>query len=143
MMKAVPLTVLPLIAYNLIGYGLSGADPWATELVAVPMPSGAGWQLRLGDLLIVFAIALLYVEVVRATDASRGTVLNRTMSIVVLFVYVAEFLAADVAAHSVFFLLTAIALFDVVAGFSIRAARRDTAPERNDAALEKDAGEAL
>lgn len=125
MIKAIPLTVLPLIAYNLIGYGLSGADPWATGVVVVPMPSGAQWTLRLGDLLVAFAIAMLYFEVVRLTGASRGAVVNRTLSILVMAAYLAEFLAAEAAAHSVFFFLTMIAMFDVVAGFSIRAARRD------------------
>jgi hypothetical protein len=132
MMHAVPLTVLPLIAYNLVGYGLSGADPWAIELYAVPMLSGARWSLRLGDLLVVFAIAMLYVEVVRAAAASRGAFVNRTLSVVVLVVYVAEFVAADVAADSVFFILTAIALVDVVAGFSIRKARREAVPDQDD-----------
>jgi hypothetical protein len=131
MMRAVPLTVLPLIAYNLIGYGLSGADPWATELLAVPMPSGARWSLRLGDVLVVFAIAMLFVGVVRAAEAPRVAVLHRILSILVLIVYVAEFLAADVAAHSVFFILTVIALADVVAGFSIRTAQRKTVPDRD------------
>jgi uncharacterized membrane protein (DUF485 family) len=131
MMHAVPLTVLPLIAYNLIGYSLSGADPWATEFLAVPMPSGARWSPRLGDVLVVFAIAMLYVEVVRAAAPSPGAALNRILSTVVLIVYVAEFLAADVAAHSVFFILMAIAIADVVAGCAIRRARREVAPDRD------------
>lgn len=129
MIKAIPLTVLPLIAYNLIGYGLAGADPWATELIVVPMPSGAEWTLRLGDLLVALAIAMLYVEVARLMDAQRGAVVNRTLSILVMAAYLAEFLAAEAAAHSVFFFLTMIAMFDVVAGFSIRAARRDRGAE--------------
>lgn len=130
MMHALPLTVLPLIAYNLIGYGLSGADPWATEILTVPMPSGARWSPQLGDVLVVFAISMLYVEVVRAAAVSRGAVLNRILSTLVLIVYAVEFLAADVAAHSVFFILTAIALTDVVAGYTIRRARREVAPDR-------------
>jgi hypothetical protein len=132
MMHAVPLTVLPLLAYNLIGYGLSGADPWATELFAVPMPSGTHWSPRLGDLLVVFAIAMLCFEMVRAAAASRGAFVNRTLSIVVLAAYVAEFALTDVAADSVFFVLTAIALCDVVAGFSIRTARREVAQNQHD-----------
>lgn len=131
-MHAVPLSVLPLIAYNLIGYGLSGADPWATELLVVPMLSGARWSLNLGDLLVVFAIAMLYFEVVRAATPSRGAFVNRTLSVIVLVLYVAEFVAADVAADSVFFILTAIALFDVVAGFRIRTAGREAAPDQDD-----------
>lgn len=132
MMHAVPLTILPLLAYNLIGYGLSGANPWATELLAVPMLSGAHWSLRLGDLLVVFAVAMLNVEMVRAAAASRGAFVNRALSVVVLTAYVAEFALTDIAADSVFFILTAIALCDVVAGFSIRTARREVLPAQDD-----------
>ena len=44
-----------------------------------------------------------------------------------LIVYVVEFIVVPVAGDSLFFILTAIALFDVVAGFtiSIRTAQRD------------------
>lgn len=123
MISAIPMTALPLIAYNLIGYSVSGADPWASTVVAVPLPSGAHWSMKLGDLLVLFAIIMLYVEIVRAAGVARGGAVNRTLSIVILAVYVAEFLAADAAAHSVFFALTMIAGLDVVAGFSIGAAR--------------------
>ena len=47
----------------------------------------------------------------------------------VLVIYIVEFIIVGVAANSVFFILTVIALFDVVAGFtiSIRTATRDIA----------------
>lgn len=133
MLNAIPLTVLPLIAYNLVGYSLAGADPWATQLFSLPMLSGARWSMGLGDLLVIFAIAMLYFEVMKSAGSSRKAVLNHTLSTIVLIVYVVEFVVADVAADSVFFILTAIALFDVVAGFSIsiRTARRDIALGQN------------
>jgi hypothetical protein len=130
MTNAIPLTVLPLLAYNLIGYGLAGADPWFRELVIVPMPSGARWSVRLGDVLVVFAMAMLYVEVKRAARPSRGAFVNRTLSIVVFIAYVVEFVAAEAAAHSVFFFLTAMSLFDVAAGAAIRKARHERQLER-------------
>jgi hypothetical protein len=130
MIKSVPLTVLPLIAYNLVGYGLSGADPWAAGIVVVPMPSGALWTLTIGDLLVAFGFAMFYVDVTRLAHAPRGAIVHRTLAVLVLIVYVAEFLAADAAAHSVFFLLTTIAIFDVVAGFSIRRGRHDRPAEQ-------------
>jgi hypothetical protein len=127
MTRVIPLTILPLIAYNLAGYGVSGADPWATELLAVPMPSGARWSVRLGDLLILFAITMLYFELMKAAGSPARSVARHAMSILVLIVYLVELVTVGVAAHSVFFILTAIALLDVVAGFSISAVRRDLA----------------
>jgi uncharacterized membrane protein len=127
MLQAIPLTILPLILYNLVGYTMSGADPWATQLFSVTMISGAVWSLKLGDVLILFAIAMLFVEVSKAARASQNTISNHVLSTIVLIVYVVEFIVAGVAAQSVFLILTAIALFDVIAGFSItiKTATRD------------------
>jgi hypothetical protein len=49
---------------------------------------------------------------------------------VVFIAYVVEFVAAEAAAHSVFFFLTAMSLFDVVAGAAIRRARHERQLER-------------
>ena len=51
------------------------------------------------------------------------------LSTIILIIYVVEFIVAGVAAHSVFFILTILALFDVIAGFSItiKTATRDIA----------------
>jgi len=129
MIYAIPLTILPLIAFNLIGFSISGADPWANELFSLTMLSGARWSLNLGDLLIAFAIVALFFEVMKSARSSSSTILNHVFSTMVLLVYVVEFIAAGVAAHSVFFILTMIALFDVIAGFSvsIKTAKRDIA----------------
>lgn len=129
MIYAIPLTVLPLIIYNVVGYGISGADPWANELIGITMVSGAVWTLDYGALLITFAIVLLFFEVIKAARASNYNITNHILSTIVLIVYVVEFVVAAAAAHSVFLILTVIALFDVVAGFSItiRTATRDVA----------------
>ena len=133
MLQAIPLTILPLIIFNLVGYLMGGADPWSAELFGVTMISGARFVLKLGDLLILFAIAMLYFEVAKAARASQHTIVNHILSTIVLVVYVVDFLVASVAAHSVFLILTAIALFDVIAGFSItiKTATRDIALGQN------------
>ncbi len=133
MIYALPLSILPLVVYNLVGYSLSGADPWANELFGITMLSGARWTLRLGDLLITFAILMLFFEVMKAARSSTNTISNHVLSTIVLIVYVVEFIVAAVASHSVFFILTVIALFDVVAGFSItiKTATRDISLGQN------------
>jgi len=127
MLNAIPLTVIPLILYNLIGYGIGTADPWASQIFSLTMLSGLAWTADLGDFMIVLAIVLLFFEVMRAARLPAGAISNHVLSTIVLIVYVVEFIVAGAAAHSVFFILTLIALFDVVAGFSItmRTAPRD------------------
>lgn len=123
MIRAIPLTVVPLIAYNLVGYTLSGADPWARELISATLPSGSRWSLRLGDAVIVFAIVTLFVDMIRAAGPTGRSAIRHALSMIVLAIYLIEFVAAGVAAHSVFFILTVLAIFDVVAGASISIAR--------------------
>ena len=128
MIAAIPLTIIPLILFNAAGFAYGGA-PWGNEIVSFPMVSEVRWALSLGDLMIVFAILMLFFEVLKAARPAPTTVTNHVASTVVFVIYLVEFILAGVAAHSVFFILTVIALFDVVAGFSIsiRTATRDIA----------------
>lgn len=128
-MAAIPLTVIPLILFNIIGF-YYGGDPWGGTLFIMPMVSGVGWPITLFDLMVLLALVLLFIEMLRSARPARGaTVTNHIVSTVVLIVYVVEFIVAPFAANSLFFILTMIALFDVVAGFtiSIRTAQRDIA----------------
>jgi hypothetical protein len=126
MIAAIPLTVFPLILFNILGFAYGGS-PWDNEVFGLTMASGLRWSLRLGDLMIVFAIVLLFFELMRAARPATTTITNHLVSTLVFVIYLIEFILAGVAANSVFFILTIIALFDVVAGFtiSIRTARRD------------------
>ncbi len=127
MLTAVPLTVVPLVLFNLLGFFLGG-DPWGTRLFGVPMVSGATWTFSLFDLMVLVALAVLFIETIRSTHPARpATVTNHVVSTIVLIVYVVELIVVPVAANSLFFLLTLVALFDVIVGFtiSIRTAQRD------------------
>ena len=131
MLRTIPLTLAPLIVFNLFALNLIGGggpgDPWSAPLFTVEMLSGARFTLTSGDLLVIAAVALLFAEILKATRTGSATVADHLLSMIVFVVYLVEFLAVPQAAHSVFLILTAIAFIDVVAGFSItiRAARRD------------------
>jgi hypothetical protein len=127
MLAAIPLTVIPLILFNVIGFAVGG-EPWNNVLFGLPLISGKAWSVTVADVMIVLALILLFFEILRSANPSRGaTVANHIVSTVVLLVYVIEFITTAAAANSLFFVLMAIALFDVVAGFtiSIRTAQRD------------------
>ena len=64
MITAIPLTIIPLILFNAIGFSLG--DPWATVLFPLRMVSGATWSPTLADLMIVLAIAMLFFETLRS-----------------------------------------------------------------------------
>jgi len=126
MITAIPLTIIPLILFNIVGFADGGA-PWSGEIIGLTMVSGAHWAVTLGDLMITLGIVLLFLEVLKSGRTSTPTITNHILSTIVLIIYVIEFIVVDFCANSVFFVLTLIALFDVVAGFTItiRTASRD------------------
>ena len=93
------------------------------------MVSGARWALTLGDLMIALSITMLFLEIMKSGRTGTATITNHILSTIVLIIYVIEFILIDIAATSLFFILTLIALFDVIAGFTItiRTATRDIA----------------
>jgi len=128
MIAAIPLTAIPLILFNVLGFVYGGA-PWGNEILTIPMASGLSWSVGLGDAMILLALLMLFFEMLRAARPAPTTVTNHLGSTIVFIIYLIEFILAGVAANSVFFILTVIALFDVAAGFtiSIRTATRDIA----------------
>ena len=128
MIAAIPLTVVPLLLFNILGF-VYGGSPWANVVFELTMVSGPEWTVNLGDLMILIALVMLFFELLRAARPAAATVTNHLASTFVFIIYLVEFILAAVAANSVFFILTVISLFDVAAGFSIsiRTARRDIA----------------
>jgi hypothetical protein len=131
MLFIIPLTVIPLIVYNLIAF-IWGYGVWDSQLISLTMMSGQPWVFKLGDLMIIFGIGCLFFEVLKSTSSSSRAITNHTLSTVVFIIYLIEFIVVGIAAHSVFFILMIFALFDVVAGFTItiKAATRDVSYNR-------------
>ncbi len=123
-MAAVPLLVVPLLAY--VAFAGAGADFDAARF-EVSLPSGGTWRIALGDILLAVGLGLLFFEVLKATRTGGATVIDHAFSMMVFVVCLILFLIWNAAASSTFFLLMLMAMIDVIAGFSvtINAARRD------------------
>jgi hypothetical protein len=125
-LAALPLTIIPFILYNLLV--LLGVDLNASMIgEGITMLSGGVWKLTWGDLLLLLAMVVLFIEIVKATYTGTASMMNHGLSMVVFIAFLVEFLMVQQAATSVFFLLMMSALIDVIAGFTIgiRVARRD------------------
>ncbi|MEP2981372.1 MAG: hypothetical protein ABJO86_17930 [Lentilitoribacter sp.] len=128
MLVAIPLMLIPLVLYNVVmlgpGSGIGGLENHILEL---PMLSGAIWILNVGDLFILIALVLLFIEILKATRTGAFSVVDHLLSTFVFIAYLLEFLLVQGAATQVFFILMAIAFIDVIAGFSvsIKSAGRD------------------
>lgn len=135
MLRSFPLIILAIVIYNLLVFGaptfmgadFQGVDELLARHVSFTMFSGEVWNFSLGDFLVVLTLLLLFVEVVKATRTSAIEVINHGLSTLTFIVALVEFITLKSFATSTFFLITAMAVFDVVAGFtiSIVAAKRD------------------
>lgn len=128
MLVAIPLMLIPLVLYNVVmlgpGSGIGGLE---NHILDLPMLSGATWILNVGDLFILIALVLLFIEILKATRTGAFSVVDHLLSTFVFIAFLLEFLLVQGAATQVFFILMAIAFIDVIAGFSvsIKSAGRD------------------
>ena len=132
MFGAFPMILIAVVLYNLVVLGLMvGGQHDAVALLAqkfsIKMASGDPWTVTLADLFLLFALALLFIETVKATRTTTREIINHALSMLTFVAALVEFILLKGFATSTFFFITVMALFDVVAGYtiSIVAARRD------------------
>jgi hypothetical protein len=120
-----PLLLLPFAFYNMIAFLTPGVS-WTAPVTTVHMMSGQDWVLTWEDILIAVSIFLLWVEIIKSTRMGSRSVMDHILAMALFIGMLVEFLLVPQAATSTFFLLMAIALVDVLAGFiiGIRAGRR-------------------
>ncbi|POF32776.1 hypothetical protein [Roseibium marinum] len=127
--SAIPFTLFALLIYNAFAFTAGAADPafWARPVISIAMVSGTTFELLASDLLITAGLFFLFIEILKATRIGTTALLDHMFSVLVFVAYLVEFLVVQEGATSVFFILMAIALIDVIAGFSISitGARRD------------------
>ncbi|MEO5377390.1 MAG: hypothetical protein H7832_06365 [Magnetococcus sp. DMHC-6] len=127
--KAIPLTAYLLLFFNVIVY-ISQSRPDINLQVtafAFTLQSGTHFAASVGDVLLMFGVLFLYVEIFKATRSSPASILDHFLSMLVFVGFLIEFLLVSWAATPLFLLLALMAFLDVVAGFTvtISTARRD------------------
>lgn len=132
MLRAFPMLLVVVILYNLLAFGGAAAGhPIAFMLtrtfMPIPMFSGDKWSISLGDGLLLIGFLLLFMEVVGATRSCSRVLVNHGLSLLTFVIALVEFIVLKGFSTSVFFFILVMALFDVVAGYTISlvAARRD------------------
>jgi hypothetical protein len=138
-MSAFPLILIVVILYNLVFFGGAVAGHHEMQALldqsfALKMFSGDVWRITVSDLFVLGSLLMLFIEVVRAARASSREVLNHAFAMLTFCIALVEFIVLKGFSTSAFFLITAMCMFDVVAGYtiSIVSARRDLAvlPDR-------------
>lgn len=124
-----PALAIVIAAYLLTASG--GSMFLDGDAYSMSLASGAQMTLRGGDFFIIAGLLALFLEMLKAARPGRATVLDHILSTATFVVALVCFLLVEQAGTATFFLLTLMALIDVIAGFSISlfAARRDFSVE--------------
>ena len=120
-----PLLLIPFAIYNMMAF-LTPGVAWTAPVATVHMMSGEDWVLTWEDLLVAFAIFLLWIEIIKSTRIGMRSIMDHVLAMALFIAMLVEFLLVRQAGTSTFFLLMIIALVDVLAGFivSIRSSQR-------------------
>jgi hypothetical protein len=128
-MMGFPLLLIPFAIYNIFAFLIPVG--FTDTIFTVPMMSGTAWTVSTGDMLVAFAIFLLYLEILKAARYGTKAIMDHLLSMILFVGMLVEFIMVKEAATSTFFILLALSFVDVIAGFSvsIRTAQRDVAFE--------------
>ena len=113
-----PLLLIPFAVYNMIVFLTPGVS-WTSPVTTVHMMSGQDWVLTWEDILLAFAIFLLWVELIKSARIGARGAVDHILAVALFVAMLIEFLLVAKAATSTFFLLMAIALVDALAGFVV------------------------
>ena len=129
---SVPVLALVIAAYNIFAFGAGMLDA-ESLLASWVLPSETEVFFKIGDVFIVAGLIALFFEILKAARSGAGTIIDHMLSTVVFIVALVEFLLVPACGTVAFFLLTVMALVDVVGGFtiSILGARRDYTVNRD------------
>ena len=106
-----PLLLIPFAIYNIIAFLMPGAS-FADPLFSIRMLSKVDLVVSSGDLLLVFAILILFVEIVKATRIGSRSIVDHVLSLILFLVMLAEFMIVQQAATATFLLLCTLSLGD-------------------------------
>ncbi len=134
MLLSIPWLILPVVSYfGIIWIGTSFYDAGVQETMDyalidnIKLLSDGIWKLTVSEVLLIFTLVVLFVEIIKATRVSSMSLVDHSLSTLLFVICLILFITITPAASSTFFLITVMTLIDVVAGFSItlRSARRD------------------
>ena len=129
--RSVPLLALIILAYVLLVQSGSMLQPDSTFYDTV-LPSGAEIFFLVGDAFVVAVLVALLLEILKIAGSGSTTIVDHLLSLATLTAAVICFVLVPACGTVSFFMLTIMALIDVLGGLfvSLLAARRDASESR-------------
>jgi hypothetical protein len=116
--KKIPMLIFLLVLYDIFII-IGKIHVMGNVLLKLKMISGVTWYLTVADFFIILGLIMLFFEMIKSTRGGRAEVAEHTVSTLVFIIFLIEFIVIKGACTSVFFILSLMSLFDVVAGFTI------------------------
>lgn len=104
-------------------------DKSAKPIASIALPSGVNWKPIAADVLLLFAVLVLYIELYKTTRIGSAAKWEHFLSFLVFLIFVAEFLLIPQCATSVFCIVMLLSLIDVFGGIAISSMMRKRAKE--------------
>ncbi|MEE2690435.1 MAG: hypothetical protein VX640_02730 [Pseudomonadota bacterium] len=125
-----PLLTISFIVYAVLTLvtGERGGLAWHEwEVLTLPLYSGDNWTIRWGAVFLVGSMALLFVELVRATKTGSASITNHLLSFILFVFVLLAFILVPGFGNSIFFIFLTMTFLDPMAGFIVTTvtARRD------------------
>jgi hypothetical protein len=124
MLRLFPLILISVIFYNFLAFGgwvahAASLDGFLAKHITIAMVSGDKWTFSIADLMILVTLFLLFIEVIKATRTTSREIINHALSMLTFVGALLEFIIFKGFATSTFFFIMMMALFDVIAGYTI------------------------
>lgn len=117
-----PLLLIPLAICNIIVFLMPGV--LLTEpVLTLTLMSGVPWPVTLGDTLLALGIVLLLFEIIKGVRPGGKYLTDHLLSLAVFGGAAAEFVMLPQFGSSTYFMLTLLALVDLLSGFVLRTRR--------------------
>jgi hypothetical protein len=120
---AFPLLIIPFALFNMILFLLH--MPFTDTVFSIPLGHGRELALSLGDLLIIYSMLLLYIEVLKGARFGSKGVMDHILSFILFVAIAAELALVPEAESSTLLLLAALSFVDVITGISLTIGRRE------------------
>ena len=125
LLKNIPLMAVVLAIYDLSV--LSGDDSLHKILFEAKLMSGGDFVLDFAHFMLFLGIVFLAAEVIKSTRTANSSIVDHGLSIVVLIIFIVEFITVKKCGTATFLVLAFMSLVDVIVGFTVTlsSAKRD------------------
>ena len=111
-----PLLLIPFALYNIVVFVLN--MPLSDTVYSVPLPDDRSMPVSTGDLIVLIAMLLLYIEILKAARLGK-TAIDHILSFVLLAAMASQLVLVPRAMTPTLMLLTVLGFVDFIAGLSV------------------------